>query len=291
MTLARRHIDLKFQLGQGSFGDGGFDTVEVTGLRVSATISKTGGVSLSSLNLRAYGLDLSTMNQLSTLGKPLIYGRKNIVSVTAGDDVTGMALIFSGIMQEAWVDAQGAPDVAFLVTAYTGQLDSLRPLPPSSFPGSADAATIVSGLATQMGYGFENSGVTVQLANPYFPGTGRQQLETVARAGDFNFFVDDVTNVVAIWPRDGARDGAAILVSPDTGLVGYPAHTQDGINVTTVFNPNIVYGRALKVESALIPSSGIWKPYAVTHDLESETPGGKWFTQAACTVLGHTHLG
>lgn len=43
MTFAKRRIDLEFQLGLGAFGDGGLDTVRISGLRCSANISKTGG--------------------------------------------------------------------------------------------------------------------------------------------------------------------------------------------------------------------------------------------------------
>ena len=291
MSFVQRQIDLKFELGKGSFGDSGFNTVSISGLRASATIAKTGGVSLSNLDLRVYGMSLSNMNALSTLGKPLLDGRNNKVTVTAGDAGGAKSVVFSGIIQEAWADPNTAPDVAFLVQAYTGLVDNLKPLAPVSYPTTVDAATVVSSLATQMGYAFENSGVSVQLSNAYFWGTGRQQLEQVARHGGFNFFVDDVANTVAIWPKTGSRNGAIPLVNAQTGMVGYPQHTQNGIIVTSLFNPNIVFGRQIKVESVVTPASGTWTVFGVTHDLESETPGGKWFTQAQCTVLGHTALG
>jgi hypothetical protein len=290
MTYARRRLNMTFKLGQGSFGDGGFDTVKVTGLRASATISKAGGVSLSELNLRIYGLPLSVMNQLSTLGKPLIEGRNNTVIVEAGSDDAGDAIVFAGTIAEAWVEMEGAPDGVFIVSAYTGLLDALRPLPPSSFPGHADAATIMAGLAVQMGYAFENSGVSVQLANPYFAGAGRRQAETCARAGNFNFFIDDTTNTLAIWPRNGSRGGAIPLLSKDTGLKGYPAHTQNGIVVTTLFNPSITFGGQVEVRSILTPANGRWTVFSVVHDLEAETPDGQWFTRLQCTVLGYVAL-
>lgn len=290
MSYARRKITVKFRLGEGNFGESGANTIEVEGLRVTASIQKNGGVSLSRLAMRVYGLDLSKMNQLSTLGKPLIQGRNNVVSVSAGDDETGMGVIFQGIIYEAWVDFSSAPEAALIVNAYTGLLDGLRPLPATSYPGSADAGVIVSSLATQMGYAFENGGVQVQLATPYFSGTGRQQLEAVARAGDFNFFIDDVLTTVAIWPRDGSRAGLTPLVAPETGMVGYPTHTENGIVVTTLFNPAIVFGRQLEVRSALTPANGTWTVFAVSHELESENPGGPWFTRAQCTVLGFQRL-
>jgi len=289
MTYLVREIDVKFRLGTGNFGETGANTVEITGLRVSCTIQKNGGVSLSRLAMKVYGLSLSTMNQLSTLGKPLIDGRNNLVSITAGD-ANGKAVVFQGVIYEAWVDPNGAPEVAFIVNAYTGLLDALRPLPASSFQGPVDAATIVSGLAQQMGYSFENTGVTVRLSPSYYSGTGKQQLDAVARDGDFNCFIDDVLNAVAIWPRDGQRGGQVPLISVETGLVGFPTHTENGIMVTSLFNPAIVFGRAIEVQSVLTPAVGQWTVFAVTHELESQQPGGPWFTKAQCTVLGRIAL-
>lgn len=92
MTYARRTIDLKFQLGQGAFGESGFDTVELAGLRVSASIQRIGGVSYSTASIRAYGVPLSVMNDLSTLGMLYPDVRRNLVTITAGDSATGKAV-------------------------------------------------------------------------------------------------------------------------------------------------------------------------------------------------------
>ncbi|NBW08589.1 MAG: hypothetical protein EBR82_11250 [Caulobacteraceae bacterium] len=286
MTYLRREIDLKFQLGEGDFGAAGVDTVEVTGLRVACNIQKNGDASYSRASLKVYGLTLSTMNKLSTLGKPLVDGRNNTVTVTAGD-ANGKAVVFSGTITEAWVDGANAPEVSLSVEAYVGLIDALKPLPASSFKGSVDAATIVASIAQQTGRNFENGGVEgVTLTNPNYPGTGRQQLESVARDGGFNLFIDDVTNAVAIWPRDGVRGGQIPLINAQTGLVGFPTHTENGILITSLFNPAIVFGRAVRVESILTPAAGTWSVFAVSHDLESLAPGGAWFTRAQCNVFG-----
>lgn len=288
MSFSRRHIDLTFRLGQGNFGDGGFNTVKLSGLRATATISKAGGVSMTGLNLSVYGMPLDLMNQLSTLGKPLVDGRNNTVTVEAGSDDTGMAVVFIGTIFQAWADLQNAPDGVFTVEAHTGLLDALRPLAPTSFNGAADAATILSGLAQQMGYSFENTGVSTQLSYPYFSGSGRDQAMACAEAGNFNILFDNTT--LAIWPKGGARGGASVLISPDTGMVGYPTWTANGLVLTTLFNPSIAFGGTVQVDSSITPAKGQWTVFKVDHDLQSETPNGRWFTRLEATVLGHTAL-
>ena len=284
VSLTRRHLTFTFQLGTGSFGESGANTVTVEGLRASASVTKAGGVSMAQATIRVYGLTLDLMNQLSTLGKPLVTARNNRIAVAASSDDEPAATVFQGIISDAWVDMAGAPDGVFEVSAHTGLIEALKPVEPISFPGSADVATIMAGLATKMGYMFENTGVTAQLSNPYFPGTARMQAEACARAAGINWILDNQT--LAIWPKDSARGALAPLISPATGLVGYPAHTANGISLTTLYNPAIVFGARVQVDSVLKPAVGVWTVFKVAHDLESETPDGQWFTHLDCALPG-----
>lgn len=301
MTLVKRHVTVRFQLEPGkTFNSNGSDTIEVSGLRCSASINKEGGVSMARLDLRVFGLELDVMNKLTILGKPLVDGRHNVVTVLAGDDDAGMAVVFQGVIQEAWVDARAAPSVAFIVSAFTGIIEALKPVQPVTYKGTVDAALVVSGIAQQNGYAFENSGVSVQISNPYLAGTMLDQLQKIARAGNFNCVLDSgtpsgpssnddqpktITPTIAIWPAGKERHGAIPKLAPPE-LVGYPMRTENGLSLQTLFNPSIVFGGAVQVESSIVPANGKWTVFRVSHDLESETVGGKWFTTLECSIFG-----
>lgn len=287
MTFVKRRLSFKFELGEGAFGEDGSDTFEVEGVRASATIEKNGLVDNAQATLKIFGLPLSVMNKLTLLGKPLLAGRRNRVTVLAGDDNSGLAAVFSGTIQEAWVDGRNAPDVAFIAMAFSGIEPAMKPVPPVSYKGTVDAALVVSGIAQQAGYQFENNGVTAQIADPYLAGTALQQLQKISRAGDFNCTIDPTSPpTVAIWPKDGARKSERLLFSPVSGLIGYPMRTENGIELQGLFNPSVVFGAEVEVQSMLTPANGGWTVHAVTHDLEAETPGGKWFTTLACHLFG-----
>lgn len=287
MTLVRRKIDLSFTLGTGSFGEGGADTVEITGLRTSATITKSGGVSMSQLELRVWGMPLDTMQKLTVLNK-LAYEqeRSNSVTVRAGDDENGMGVVFTGTIKEAWADASNPPDVEFTVSAFTGGLDAVRPVAPTSYNGPVAVDVALSSIAAQMvpPRTLENSGVQTVLDSPYLPGTLRDQALAVARAARCDMLIDD--NVIAIWPSGQARGGLSLDLSPETGLVGYPQFTQNGIALTALYTPSLVFGQKIKVTSALAAANGEWQVAAVQHSLDAEIPGGQWFTRVECGLLG-----
>ncbi|MBU9656058.1 baseplate hub protein [Burkholderia cenocepacia] len=279
MSFTRKRIDLTITLGEGEFGDDGSNTVTLTGLRVQSLITIPGGESMAGAQVRVYGLPISMMNQLTTIGPINTAYRNNKVLMAAGDDESGMHIMYSGTIGEAYADFQGMPDVAFNVLGWAGLYDSVKPVGALSYVGTVDVATVMEELAKTMGLTFENNGVQVQLSNPYFPGTALAQVRACARAADINYLIDRDT--LAIWPRAGARatTGDIPLISPETGMRGYPMFSSKGITVVTEFNPNIKFGVPVKVRSSLEAANGIWNICDLSHALESELPDGAWFTQ------------
>ena len=277
MSFVRRKIELTFQIGEGTFGETNFNTVTVSGLRVKSVITKAGGASMGEAQLRVYGLTLSLMNQLSALNRANMVIRRNRLIIAAGDDEAGMSTVFDGQIALGQIDMSGMPDSALVVIAYAGLLDAVQPVAPASYPATVDAAVVMANLAKQMGYSFENNGVSVILATPYFQGTARDQAMRCADAANINWVIDN--GVLAIWPKYGTRGGTVPLISPDTGMVGYPSYSEVGISVTTLFNPFINYGETVEVKSSLEFANGRWNVFNISHELESELPDGIWFTK------------
>lgn len=312
-SYTEKLINITITLGTGTFGQTGKNTVKLSGLRVLATIQKGGFPSMDRASIRVYGVQPSIMNAVSTLGIPLSMIRiGNSVTVEAGDTVNGMAVVYSGYMHQCWQDFSESPETALVIGAYGGMSQAVQPVAPSSFQGTADVATIMSDLATQMGMAFENSGVQVKLSNPYFPGTALQQAHDVARAANIEMYVDtsSATGTLAIWPKTGTRGGQIPLINAASGLIGYPKYQSNGMSFRSLYNPNIKLGAQIQMQSSLsfgaaptvsgsaAPAAqqtggpnGIW--YVVgdppmVHTLSSQLPGGPWFTDVGCVRVPGT---
>ena len=158
MTLLSRQIDVTFRLASGSFAESGTNTLTLSGLRVIAKIVNAGGASMPALDMKIYGMTLSTMNQLSTLGLEINRMPNNEVLVAAGDS-TGAAktTVFvgniAGGLGGAYTDFSDQANVAFSVHAAGLGAQAVLSAKPQSFFGSTDVVSILSGLATQMGVG------------------------------------------------------------------------------------------------------------------------------------------
>ena len=308
-SFQKRRIDVTITLGKGAFGTSGQNTVKLTGLRAVASIEKMGFPSMDKAFVRVYGVRPAVMNAVSTLGIPLAMWRPgNTMLVEAGDDANGMAIVYNGYLHQAYQNFDEAPDTSLVLAGWGGQDQAILPAKPISFQGTADVATMMAGIASTMGYAFENNGVNVKLSNQYCCGTPLEQSHAIARAANIEVYVDTGKSppVLAIWPKYGTRGGMVPLISARSGLVGYPKFQSNGMSFRCIFNPSLKLGGQIEMQSttggpprtvtsqdataAAVPSgtqsdgpNGIWTVISpFTYDLASEMPGGPWFCEVHC---------
>jgi len=135
-----------------------------------------------------------------------------------------------------------------------------------------------------MGLTFENNGVSVKLSNPYYSGSPWTQAVRLAQHANVDMVVD--RGILAISPRGKPRSGDAVLISPETGMVGYPAFRENSIIVKSIFNPAVKVGGQIQVESSLTPANGTWIVNRMVLDLECLMPHGRWFQTIEATPSG-----
>lgn len=285
-AYAERLLRCTFTLGSTAqeanptFGGTPSNQVQVSNYRTSVAIDKSGGASLVSCHLRIHGLSLAIMNRLSSLGLPIaFYQGRNILTVEAGCVEDGMATVFEGIIWEAWAALDQQPDTAFECEAIAGGLAQVATTTPTSFQGTADVATIMASLAAKSvpPLYLENHGVNVKLSNPYFSGSAINQIKQCADHAGIGYIIDGTR--LAIWPADSSRNNGQIpLISPSTGLVGYPRFRPQGIAFRCLYNPSIDYGINVQIAgSQIAQANGTWTVDHLVYDLESFTSEGKWF--------------
>lgn len=278
----KKELRFVITLATGTFGASSNNQITIEGFRATAEIDKAGGVQMGTLRAQIYGVSQSDMNAITTLQwKPgsLI---KNTVSVYAIDGPQE-TLVFAGNIVNAWGNYNSMPDVFLQIQAQTAYANQLQPIAPSSFKGVVDVASLMSKLAASMGYSFENNGVQIQLTNPYLPNTGLEQAKNLAQAAGIDLYLDN--NVLAITPPNAPRGSLIPEISPQSGLDGFPTFDGTGVNFVTLFNPAITFGGVIKLTTSLPQAAGQWIVTSVSHRLESEKPGGAWFS----TVRGNAN--
>lgn len=271
----KKQLRFVVTLGTGKFGSSNNDTITLQGFRATADIDKAGGMMMGTLRAKIYGVKQADMNSVTTLQWKTGTLIPNTVEVYAIDGAAE-TLVFAGNIVNAWADYQSMPDVFLHIQAQSAFFNALKAIPPRSFKGGVDVASVMAQIARDLGYTFENNGVTTQLVDVYLPNTGMEQAKDLARAAGCDLYLDD--KILAITPPNVPRRVIIPLISPASGLVGYPTFDGVGVNFQTLFNPAITFGGSIKLETDVQQAAGEWVVTSVGHRLESEKPGGAWFS-------------
>jgi len=283
----KKRLKFVITLGVGRFFDAqGNDRIILEGFRSTADIDKAGGMMMSTLRAKIYGVKQADMNACTTLqwkpGKFI----PNIIEVFAIDGPVE-TLVFAGNIINAWGDYNTMPDVFLQIQAQAAYFNQMLSSKPRSFQGAIDVAKVMGQIASDLGYTFENNGVSVILNDVYLANTGIEQAKELAAMAKIGFYIDD--KILAITPNQyaprDARTKDIPLISSSSGMVGYPTFDGVGVNFRTLFNPAVTFGGRVKIETTNNHAAGEWVVTSVAHHLSAEMPGGPWFS----TVRGNTN--
>lgn len=278
-------------------------TYNISGVRARVRVTNAKPPINSQADIAIYGLDQGLLNEMTTLG--IVYNKvsPNNVIVSAGSasgpeasaasanqaPLGGFPIVFGGTIIYAFGDYNHMPDVPLRITAQGGLTFAVNSAAPKSYSGNVSIASIMQDFADALGVPLENNGVSGTLNNPYFPGTILQQVYAAAQQAHINAQLVDGGTKLAIWPLPGSRTSLANipLISPETGMIGYPTFGPNGfLTVKMLFNPDVVFGGRIRIVSSLAQANRTWDVYKIDYALDSLLPDGEWELTALCRPSG-----
>ena len=249
------------------------------GFATAVNIQKNGEPEKPKASVSIIGLSLDTMAQLTHLAFEPRSSRKNLIEILAGDRGATLASVFKGEITTAWADFNKAPSIEFQIEARSGSYPSLIPQSPLSVKGQQTAEEAISSLCKQIGYSFENAGVTASISNCVINGDPIKKMQWIAESVGANLVIDDTS--VVLMPKSGTRKntGEIPLITSENGMIGYPTFDDNGISASCFFRPELRIGGKVRVESIVPRATGVWKITSLTHELAAyNTGGGSWKT-------------
>jgi hypothetical protein len=271
------------------------NTLQIAGLRMSAVIKGAGFPSFPEMTLKIFGMEQADMNALAvqvvSSGKTGWLPNTVLVEANSGN---GWAAAFAGNILTAAPDYASMPNVPLVVTSMSKSYDLVNPATPTSFPASAAVFDIISVIAAKMGINAINNGVTtVTSGATYFPQASADQLRKVCFAYDIDPVFSTDGLVVTVTPKGQSDATAPFVLSPTSGLQGYPTPQANGfLAVRSLYNPafhvkspivvqgsDVVLDQTLKGSTTLNSiANGSWIVTAITNTLEASVPDGSWFS-------------
>jgi len=252
-------------------------------LRMTATVTISNRQA-TELSLNIWGMRTKDMDALTSAWVDSTSIRDNRVSLYA-DNGNGYRLVFIGTIIEAQPDYKRAPEVPMQILAKISYFKQIEVTPPLSYQGAVSINTIGQDLSAKLGLAF-NSNANSTLNDPYYPGTVFDQLRNACIDAKVDFYFQGETLVFTPLLQP-ITNVPAVILSPATGLVGYPIYNRRGLQVTALFDPAYLCGSTIQiVDSAVKGVNGLWYPRSITFDLAANMPGGKWFATLQCNKTG-----
>ena len=274
----RKAIRIQMTLGKGVFPGTQDNTYVVDGLGVNVEVEKNGLPDLNKAKISISNMAYDKMEQLTMLAFRPLRRAKNVVAVFAGDEGTQLDRVFVGEVTSAFADYSNAPDIEFQIEASSGSHPLQIAAAPVSVNGQTAASELIKRFATEMGYTFKNDGVTAQVKNSIFNGSPLEKAKAVADQCGIDLLCDD--GEIIIMPRRKERKANVVpLLTAESGLIGYPTFTADGISLNAFFNPDFKLKGLIRVESIVPRATGTWKITKLSHSLSAyRTDSEDWYS-------------
>ncbi|MBG5919428.1 baseplate hub protein [Providencia stuartii] len=280
MAFNRKRIRLTLKLNGKDevFTSDNQNKLSVVGLRISAEVIFGYGSPSPYARVRVYGLPQSTMNKLITTKWQQVKSLKNTITIEAAEGDGDFAQVFSGGIFMALPEYSEAPNVSIVIEAISAVFESKLPTPAESYEGSHSVAEIIGGICKRIGFSFESNNVNAIVDNPYLTGSDLEKIRWLCVNNDLDLYLGN--NSVAIAPKGAPRNIKIAVISPDTGLIGYPVITNIGATFKCLYDPSIQFGALVRVKGSQIElCNGEWRVYGLRAQLETEMDSARWFME------------
>ncbi len=269
-------------LGASSFNDENNSKI-IEGLACEFDIENVAAPDANKCNGKIYGMSIDDIAEITTLAfRPLLVTKRNVLKLEALVD-SKWVVVFIGEIETAYGDFNSAPDVALVISAFTGTFANKVAIAPTSVKGETSVAQVLQPLAQQAGYTLDCQ-VDSSVANVSYSGSIMQQIYQVANSVNAKAIIDgEVIHILAI---DSGIEGVAPLITANSGMIGYPTFTNQGISLMTEYNSSIKMQGHIIVESIVPKASGEWRVVKLNHKLTANLPsGGDWKSIMECVYV------
>ena len=244
--------------------------------RIQFDVEKNLETSANKSKVTVYNLNQTSRTFVSEPGK--------LMWIEAGY-VGNTSIIFTGRIAENGVTiAKNGADIVTAIESGDGETELQTPIQISMGNNASvlqviEASTKITGLATGVIEGIKNRKFEKGFC---FSGTFKELLELVKKDSDAEASVQDGALQIIAQAADTGED--AVLLTPQTGMIGVPTKEKKNFKVTSLLNPRIQPGRLVKVESQFANIDGFFKVTKVVHN--GDTHEGPWTSSIEGVELG-----
>lgn len=282
-------------------GTGG-DGLDLSAFRVVFEVNQSDFETPNNAAIRVYNLSDDTANKV----------KKEFTRVTlqAGYRDGAFGIIFDGTIKQACKGRDSQTDTYLDIFAADSDEQYNFGMVNSSIKAGtspdAQAKAIISEMGAQPGDIQFDTGLQDNIRGKTKFGMARIQLRNLARSGKSSWSLQN--GKVVIQPLKGYSKGEAVVINSQTGMVGLPEQTEDGIKITCLLNPKIVIGTQVQLneksvqrarvslnptevnqfEEAFPPVTSDGFYFVMVNEQRGDTRGNDYYSILTCLAVNKT---
>lgn len=237
---------------------------------ISASGTKYANAIQNECEAKITNIDKATRDYLLTETSPFNKNRvpKRLI-VEAGRVSTGRSVVYEGDIVSA-VGSQ-PPDIQVCIKAKTGDFQKGNIISRSK-AGKTQLSTIAQSVAADLGLKLDFQAKEKQISNYSHSGAALKQVDRLGTTGAVNAYINNGTLVVKDF--NIPLKSRTRVLSLDTGMIGIPEFTEQGIKAKMLFDNQTDLGYGLDITSIMNPAAnGIYSVYKLGFELASrDTP-------------------
>jgi hypothetical protein len=250
--------------------------IEIDALKVTFDIEKT-------IDNRPNPGKIIIWNLSKENQKRILSGDYHLVKFHAGYDT--LRLIYAGDIVQKRIRREGL-DMVMELACGDGHTDYREASIAMTIAAGATDADIIQTAALTMTH--TKTGTIDKMPSRALPrakvlvGNTREVLSKIVKNADAHWSIQD--GELMVLRPDHILAGDVILLSEETGMIGSPEDTDNGLALSCLLNPALRIGGLVRVESMIVSYNGDYKIAHIQHSGDSH--GGSWISKL--TVVGGT---
>ncbi|TQI80002.1 hypothetical protein FHU10_5147 [Serratia fonticola] len=239
-------------------------------LLISATGTKTANTLQNEFTVTITNLKKSVRDYLiketSPLNRPR---RRKKIILYAGRQSYGTFKVFEGDITQS--SPSQPPDIGLTIKARTGSF-FMTDILSTGYAATVPLEKVAADTAKSMDLTLDFQASDKNISNYSYTGAKLKQVDKLAEAGNYNVYVDDDRLVVK--NADTPLTNAATTLNKNTGMIGMPEVTEEGVKVKYLLDPESRPGGKLTIESDLNPAAnGTFVIFKLSYDISNrDTP-------------------
>ncbi len=261
----------------------------------------------SSASIRVYNLSDAT---ILSIGKEF-----SKVTLNAGYENGNYGVIFQGDIKQFRQGRENATDTYFDILAADGDVGYNQGIVNATLAkGHSPATAIKTAVAAMPNLDLDTSSLLTDkqhvpmIRGAVLFGMSRARLRNLATSLDAGWSIQN--GKVVVTDNTGYREGEAVVINVNTGLIGIPEQTDGGIRVRCLLNSRIRIGGLVKLNNkeitqlmqqnpdaaplkfnqwaglqynAPLSPDGIYRAFSVEY--EGDTRGQPWYSDLVCLAM------